>query len=142
MHTVGEIAQALGALAHGDLSLKISAVNSPAKALPTELALGMDPSYQDDLCASAANAAIVWPDADWQAMGFKAAIIAPRSRYTLSGVTYVFEKKPQIEAGIHPTAVIAETAKIGANAAIGPFVVIGAGAVIGDNARIQHLEAN
>ena len=134
--TIDEIAKALGADALGDTSIVVTGVNSPANARSDELALGMDESYAEALTQSKAETAIVWPDADWQAMGFKAVIVAPRSRYTLSGVTYVFEKKPEIEPGVHPTAIIDETAKIGANAAIGPFVVIGANVVIGDNARI------
>ena len=136
MYKIDEIAKALGAEAFGDLSLEIFAVNAPEKAGANELALGMDPSYEEALLASNARAAIVWPDADWEAMGFKAAIIAPRSRYTLSGVTHLFEKKPVIEAGIHPTAIIADTAQIGKNPAIGAFVVIGENVHIGDNARI------
>ncbi len=135
--TVKQIAKALGADAFGDLSLQISAVQTPAKADVSELALAMDPSYEQALRDSNAQAAIVWPDADWQGMGLKAAIIAPRSRYILSGVTYLFENKPETEAGIHSTAVIARDATIGEDAAIGAFVIIGAGVTIGDNARIM-----
>ena len=135
--TVEQIAKALGAEAFGDLSIQISAVQAPAKAGRDELALAMDPSYAEALDQGDAIAAIVWPDADWQGMGLKAAIVAPRSRYILSGVTYLFEKKPEIEMGIHASAVIADDAVIGENAAIGPFVIIGSGVKIGDNTRIM-----
>ena len=74
MQTVEEIAKALGADAAGDTSLVISGVNTPARAEYDELALGMDPSYEQALKSSKAQAAFVWPDADWQALGFKAAI--------------------------------------------------------------------
>ena len=136
MATIKEIAQALGAEAQGDLTLEIATVNSPSKAGPEELALGMDPSYEGALRASHAKSAIVWPDADWQDMGFAAAIIAPRSRYALSGITHVFEKKPEIALGIDPTAIVDPSAKIGDNAAIGPYVIIGANVEIGNNARL------
>jgi UDP-3-O-[3-hydroxymyristoyl] glucosamine N-acyltransferase len=135
--TVEQIAKALGAQVFGDPSIQISAVQAPAKASPDELALAMDPSYETALGEGNAVAAIVWPDADWQAMGLKAAIIAPRSRYILSGVTYLFEKKPEIDVGIHASAVIADDAVIGENASIGPFVIIGSGVKIGGNARIM-----
>tara|TARA_R110002096_G_scaffold14041_8_gene49227 strand:- start:5947 stop:7065 length:1119 start_codon:yes stop_codon:yes gene_type:complete len=135
--TIADIAQALGAQAYGDVSLTISSVQAPAKAGVGQLALAMDPSYGDALRDSAAQAAIVWPDADWQGMGLKAAIVAPRSRYILSGVTYLFEKMPEIEMGIHPSAIIADDAVIGDGAMIAPFVVIGRGAKIGANARIM-----
>lgn len=135
-YTIKEIADALGAEAAGDLSLEVTAVNEPQSAAQNELALAMEETYAEALENGAARAAILWAGADWEALGLKAAIFAPRSRYVLSGVTHFFEKKIDIAAGIHPSAIIDPTAKIGANPAIGPFVVIGADVVIGDNVRI------
>lgn len=134
--TVEQIATALGAEYLGDGSVPISGVFSPEKAQSDQIALAMDPSYASALMKSNALAAIIWPDADWKSFGLKAAIIAPRSRYILSGVSYVFEKKPIVALGIHPYAIISDTAKIGKNVAIGPFVTVGDNVVIGDNARI------
>ncbi len=134
--TIDAIAAALGAEAVGDLSLVIDHVQEPQLAGPDALALAMDESYAEALQAGGAEAAVLWAGADWQGLGLKAAIFAPRSRYVLSGVSYVFERKPEIAAGIHPSAVIDPTAVIGENPAIGPFVVIGARAQIGANARI------
>jgi UDP-3-O-[3-hydroxymyristoyl] glucosamine N-acyltransferase len=135
--TIETIAKELGAEAFGDLGLGMSAVQTPANAQGDQLALAMDPSYETALRDGNAQAAIVWPDADWKGMGLKAAIIAPRSRYTLSGVSYLFEKMPEIEMGIHATAIIADDAEIGDGAAIGAFVIIGRGVRIGANARIM-----
>ena len=78
--TIKKIADELGADAFGDLDLVISAVNSPSKAGLGELALAMDPSYENDLISSTANAAIIWSGADWKSLGLIAGIIAPRSR--------------------------------------------------------------
>ena len=86
----------------------------------------MQPAFAADLAQGRARAAILWPGADWQALGLAAAILAPRPRYLLAGVGRVFERPPEIAPGIHPSAVIDPTAEIGAGAAIGPFVVIGA----------------
>ncbi len=135
-YSIAEIAEQLGAEAVGDLSLRIARVQEPQNAQAGDLALAMDPAYGEALQNGGAQAAILWEGADWQALGLKAAIFAPRSRYVLSGVSYVFEQKPEIAAGIHPSAIIDDTAVIGENPAIGPFVVIGAGARIGANARI------
>lgn len=134
--TIKQIADALGAEAVGNTGLMISSVQEPQNAKPDQLALAMEPCYAEPLAAGQAQAAILWDGADWQALGLKAAIFAPRSRYVLSGVTRVFEHAPDIPEGIHPTAVIDPAAKLGRNPSIGPFVVIGAGTVIGDNARI------
>ena len=135
-YTIKEIADALGTEAVGDLSLEIIAMSEPQSANADELALAMEESYSEALQDGAAQAAILWQGADWQALGLKAAIFAPRSRYVLSGVSQFFERKIDIADGIHPTAIIDPTAKIGKNPAIGPFVVIGAGVQLGDNIGI------
>lgn len=135
-YTIQEIADALGAEAAGDLSLAVNAVNEPQSASSDDLALAMEESYAEALQNGAASAAILWAGADWKALGLKAAIFAPRSRYVLSGVTHFFEKKIDIAPGIHPSAIIHPDAKIGENPAIGPFVVIGSDVQIGDDARI------
>ena len=61
-----------------------------------------------------ARAAILWPGADWRALGLAAAILAPRPRYVLAGIGRVFERPPELAPGIHPSAVIDPSATIGA----------------------------
>lgn len=134
--TVQQVAEAIGADYVGNGACNVTRLAEPSSAGPNDLALAMEPTYEVALRGSQARAAIVWPDADWQGMGLEAAIFAPRSRYTLSGVTTVFDTPIEIEAGSHPTALIDPTAQIGTGASIGPFVVIGARVVVGDNARI------
>jgi len=135
-HSVAEIAKAMGAEAEGDLDLRVRGAAEPAAAGPDQLALAMDPKYGEGLKAGAALAAVLWPGADWRALGLKAAIFVTRPRLAMTGITRSFDPGPGIAEGIHPTAVIAPDAKIGAGAAIGPFAVIGARVRIGDGARI------
>lgn len=135
-YSVKDIATALGAKAFGAVELLIDAAAEPATAGPRDLALAMDPKYADGLAQGAARAAIVWPDADWQALGLEAAIVVPRPRYAMSGLTALMDPGPEIEAGVHASAVVHPDAEIGEGAAIGPFVVIGRGAKIGANARV------
>jgi UDP-3-O-[3-hydroxymyristoyl] glucosamine N-acyltransferase len=78
----------------------------------------------------------LWDGADWQALGLKAAIFVPRPRYAMSGLTQLMDAGPEIAPGIHPSAIIDDSAQIRAGAAIGPLVVIGRGVQIGPNARI------
>ncbi len=135
-HTIAQIAKALGAEAAGDLSLQIARAAEPALARLGDLALAMDPKYAEGLGQGAAVAALLWPGADWQALGLKAAIFAPRGRLAMAGLSRILDAGPAIAPGVHAMAVIDPTAVIGAGAAIAPFVVIAAGAVIGPNARI------
>ena len=134
--TVAEIALALGASVAGDGSLRVTRAAEPAAAGPGDLALAMDEKYAAGLAVGKAQVAVLWPGADWQGFGLKAAIFVPRPRFAMAGLSRLFDPGPLIAAGVHPTAVIDPTADIGAGAAIGPFVVVGAGARIGARARI------
>ncbi len=135
-YTIAQIAEALGAEAAGDLSLVIEGASEPASAQVQHLALAMDPKYADGIGKGAALAGLVWQGADWQALGLKAAIFAPRGRLAMAGLSRMLDAGPVIAPGVHPTAVVDPSARIGEGAAIAPFVVIEAGVVIGPNARI------
>lgn len=136
MTTIDDLARALGAEAVGEGGLVVTGAAEPASAGPDDIALAMQPAFAEDLGRGAARAAILWPGADWQALGLEAAILAPRARYLLAGVNRVFERPPELAPGIHPSAVIDPTAEVPADAAIGPFVLVGPRVRIGAGARI------
>ena len=135
-HTIAAIAKAIGAPFEGDGDLRVVGAAEPAMAGPDQLALATNPKYAEGLQLGQARAALLWPGADWRALGLQAAILAPRGRLAMAGLTKVLDPGPAIAAGVHPMTVIDPTAQIGAGAAIGPFVMIGAGAQIGARARI------
>ncbi|MBT8458259.1 MAG: UDP-3-O-(3-hydroxymyristoyl)glucosamine N-acyltransferase, partial [Boseongicola sp.] len=134
--TVSEIASALKAEVFGAGDIAITGASEPASAGPDDLALAMDPKYAEGLSQGSARAAILWDGADWQALGLEAAIVAPRPRYAMSGLTALMDPGPEIAPGVHASAVIDPSAVIGGGAAIGPFVVVGAGVSVGSGARI------
>ena len=135
-HTIRDIALALGAEAEGELDLVVTGAAEPQAAGPDQLALAMDPRYGDGIAKGRARAAVVWPGADWRAMGLKAAIFAPRGRLAMAGLTRLMDPGPDIAPGVHPMAVVHPSATLGSGAAVGPFVVIGAKVAIGPGARI------
>lgn len=135
VHSVKEIAAALRAEAFGAVDLLVNSAAEPASAGPDDLALAMTPAYGAALAQGRARAAVVWPGADWQALGLEAAIIAPRARLAMAGLTQMLDR-PLGDGGISPHAAIDPTAQIGANVTIGAFAVVGADAVIGDNTWI------
>jgi UDP-3-O-[3-hydroxymyristoyl] glucosamine N-acyltransferase len=135
-HTIQEIAVSLGATAVGDTSLTIEKLAEPAQAGPDDLALAMSPKYAASLAEGAAVAAMLWPDADWEALGLKAAILPDRPRYAMSGLTKMMDQGQGFEPGIHPSAIIDPTAKLGADVSVGPFTIIAAGAQIGAGSMI------
>lgn len=137
MVSIADLARALDAKAVGDTRLEVAGAAEPGAAGPDEIALAMQPAFAADLGKGRARAALLWPEADWQGLGLAAAILAPRPRYVLAGVGRIFERPPEIAAGIHPSAAIDPTAEIGPGAAIGAFVLVGARARIGAGARIM-----
>ena len=135
-HTIAEIAAALGVDAFGDTSIAVKGAAEPADARPDELALAMDPAYAEGLAQGAARAAILWPGADWQALGLEAAIAAPRPRLAMAGLTAMLDEGQGTAPGIHPSAVIDPSAEVGPGASVGPLAVIGPRARIGEGAVI------
>jgi len=135
-YSIREIAAALGATAEGNLDLVVTRASEPAMAGPDMLALAMDTKYADGLQKGQARAAILWPGADWRALGLEAALWVPRPRFAMSSLTRLLDPGPQIAAGLHPLSAIDPSAQIGDGAAIGPFVSIGPDVVIGPFARI------
>ena len=94
-HRIGDIAKALGTEAEGDLDLVVTGASEPQAAGPDRLALAMDPRYADGIGKGRARAAVVWPGADWRAMGLKAAIFAPRGRLAMAGLTRLMDRNPR-----------------------------------------------
>ncbi|WP_294610533.1 UDP-3-O-(3-hydroxymyristoyl)glucosamine N-acyltransferase [uncultured Roseovarius sp.] len=130
-YTIQEIATALGAKAFGAVDLEIDGLAEPADAGTRHLALAMKPEYADALGQGAALAAVIWEGADWQALGLKAAIVAPRPRFAMSGLTAMLDPGQGFGAGVHPSAIIDPEAELGEGVSVGPLAVIGKGARIG-----------
>ena len=135
-HSIASIAAAIGAPFEGAGDLMVEGAAEPALATAVQLALAMSPKYAEGLAKGQARAALLWPGADWRALGLHAAIFAPRGRLAMAGLTRTLDAGPAIALGVHAMSVIDPSAQIGAGAAIGPFVSLGAGAVIGKGARI------
>ncbi|TRD23445.1 UDP-3-O-(3-hydroxymyristoyl)glucosamine N-acyltransferase [Palleronia caenipelagi] len=135
-YTISALAKALSARLEGDGSLEITGAAEPAGAGPEDLALAMQPAYAEGLTQGQARVAILWEGADWRALGLEAALFVARPRFAMAHLTARLDAGPEIEPGVHSTAIIHPSAEIGDGAAIGPFVVIGRGVRIGQNARI------
>ena len=118
-YSVEYIASELQAAFFGDGELIIDSVAEPANAGPRNLALALSPAYAADLAKGQAQVAVLWPGADWQALGLKAAIIAPRGRLAMARLTGLMDAGPDWPWDIHPTALIDPTAQIDACVTIG-----------------------
>jgi UDP-3-O-[3-hydroxymyristoyl] glucosamine N-acyltransferase len=99
--TVAALARALGAAVEGDGSIEVDGATEPAEAGPRDLALALSPRWAEALARGAARAALVWPGADWRALGLEAAIVAPRGRLALARLTQALDAADEA-AGVHP----------------------------------------
>lgn len=143
-YTIDEIAQALGMTAEGALQLEVDGLAEPAEATARHLAMAMKPEFAEQLSKGGAKAAVLWDGADWQSLGLEAALLAPRPRYAMSSLTAMFDPGQGWDSGIHPSAIIHETAVLGEGVCVGPLTIIGAaaeigaGTVIGPQCHVGH----
>ena len=135
-YSIQKIADAVGASAAGDLSIVVSGAAEPEGAASDQIAMAMSPKYTDGLERGQAKVAMMWEGADWRSFGLEAAILVPRPRFAMSGLTALMDLGQGLEAGLHQTAVVDPTARIGENVSIGAFTVIGAGVEIGSGCQI------
>ncbi len=135
-YKISEIASSIGAQSAGETQMQVTAPREPRLAGRDDLALAMDPSYQEALEQSEAQAAVLWTGADWQGLGLRAAIFVDRPRFAMSGLTGFFDPNRPFIAGSAAQIVIDPSAEIAKDAQIGAFVTIGRGAKIGPGAKI------
>ncbi len=64
-------------------------------------------------------------------------LVVPNVWIAILSLINYFSPPEQPELGIHPTAIIHDSALLGTNVHVGPYAVIGKGAVIGDKTRIE-----
>ncbi|HBK09553.1 MAG TPA: UDP-3-O-(3-hydroxymyristoyl)glucosamine N-acyltransferase [Acetobacteraceae bacterium] len=95
--------------------------------------------YLPALAATKAGAVIVHADMRANVPETAVAIIAPDPLVAWARVAELFHPRPPSSPGIHPTAVIAASARIDPTAEIGPLAVIGENVTIGPRGRIGPL---
>lgn len=152
---LGDLAVVAGATLRGDAEVPIIGVATLASAGDGQIAFLANPKYRSQLADSAAAAVIL--DAESAAGWSGPALVAENPYLAYARVAAEFDQRPELPAGIHPSAVIhadatvASTARIAAgvvvnaHAEIGEHVEIGANCVIGDACRIgphTRLAAN
>lgn len=129
---LAEIASVLGAtLENGDPEIEITGVAGIEEASAGHITFVANPKYAAAAKETAASAVIVSEDFPAISTG----MLRSKNPYlAFARAINLFYKAPQYGAGVHPTAVIAPTAKLGANAHVGAYVVVDDNVEIGENA--------
>ncbi len=131
---LGELAQRLGCKLDGDGGIDIKGVGPIENAQAGEISFVANPRYRKYLSDTAAAAVIVGHS---EANVPLPCLRADNPYLSFADAIDVFYTPPPSFIGIHPSAVIAPTARLGANPRVGPYCVIGEGCVLGDNARLD-----
>jgi UDP-3-O-[3-hydroxymyristoyl] glucosamine N-acyltransferase len=150
--SLAELATSVGCELIGDPDAIVSRVESLQNATPESLSFHYS-YYQTSKFASTKAAAVVLRAADVDACPV-AAFISDNPYATYARMAALICPEPGFEAGVHATAVVAESAtiadsahvaalavvgersSIGANTYVGPGTVIGADCVIGSDCRL------
>lgn len=130
---LGHLATQLGCELAGDPDIVICGVSTLDQAEAGELSFLANLKYGPKVKESRASAIL----ASKRLTGIAAAtLISSNPYYDFARALALFYNAPQVPKGIHPTAVIAASARIGENASIGAYAVIGGNVTIGANATI------
>ncbi len=140
VYTLAELARLTATELVGDGSFEVTALASLARATPTNLSFLSNDGRRAELKNSRAGAVVV---SRAVAAEISRGLISADPYRTYAELSVLFDDRGlPFAQGVHPTAVIDETAviaddvSIGPNAVIGRDVVIGAGSVIGPNVTI------
>ncbi|MEQ9003326.1 MAG: UDP-3-O-(3-hydroxymyristoyl)glucosamine N-acyltransferase [Pseudomonadales bacterium] len=134
-YTLGELASRLSARLVGDADIRITGLGSLATAQPGQITHLSSPAYRAQLADTRASAVILgesdlerWPGA---------ALVVARPYLAFARVSQLFERAPELAAGVDAGAYVDPTAELGREVRIGAGVVVGARTRIGDGAWLH-----
>lgn len=135
-YTLGQLAQALGAVLEGDSGRVIRGVAPLETAGPDQISFVTHPRYLLPAKTSRAGAFLVGADVkDLPAPLLRAA--SPQT--ALIALLELFHPAPPLAPGTHPSALVAGDSRVHASASVGAYAVIQPRAVVGARARIFPL---
>lgn len=132
--TLAQLAEILGAELRGDGAKTIYGLATLQDATAEQLSFLANPQYRKQLESTQAGAVLLASD-DAESYSGDCLIVAD-PYLTYAKLSHYFDRTPQSVVGIHPSAVVADSAQVAATASIGPGAVIEAHAVIEDNVSI------
>ena len=131
-YSAAELAARFGLDVRGDGARMVSGVGTLGGAGASELSFLSNSKYTAQLLSTRAGVVVLREEnlADCPAT----ALIARDPYVAYARIAALFERLPAAPAGVHPSAVVAASARVSAGASIGPCCVIEADAVVEDGA--------
>ena len=135
-YRAAEIAELVGGTVQGDGSVLLTGFASAGLAKPGDLTFAENDIYFQR--AEQSPAAGILVDGDFKSAN-KVIIRVPQARIGFAKALNIFFPPPVFQPGIHPSAVIAASAKVDPSAHIGPHCIVGENVKIGPKAVLQGL---
>jgi UDP-3-O-[3-hydroxymyristoyl] glucosamine N-acyltransferase len=132
--TLGELAVRFGCELRGDPDVSIDSVAPIGQAHAGSISFLVNPRLRAQLAETRASAVVL--DAASADKSPVPALIAVNPHATFARIAALMYPRPKNPAGIHPSAVVATSAKVEPSAHVGAFAFIGAGSVVGARADI------
>jgi UDP-3-O-[3-hydroxymyristoyl] glucosamine N-acyltransferase len=141
--SLGELAVRFGCELRGDPDVRVERVGTLANADPHSLAFLANPRYRNQLAETRA-AVVVMSTA--VADDCRAALLLCENPYaTYARIATLLHPAAPLVPGVHPSAIVAASARIEPGAEVGPFTTIGERVTIGTRAFIGphcHLDSD
>jgi UDP-3-O-[3-hydroxymyristoyl] glucosamine N-acyltransferase len=131
--TIKELADFLGCTVEGDGAAHLSGVASPASARAEDLIYVESPRLLDRAATSSAKCVVIAPGLS---LPGKILLRAANPKLAFARAAEWLLPPAPIAKGIHPTALIAQSAKLAPGAAVGPYAVIEDDVLIGAGTEI------
>ena len=125
---LGEIAQRLGAVLHGDADLEIHGLAGMEHARPGQMTFLANPKYANKVKHTQASAILVAQPLTGLPL---ASVVSANPYHDFARALEMFYQPPRPAPGIHPLAFVDPSAVIGPDASIAPFACIGPRVTIG-----------
>lgn len=133
--TVAELAEKIGEQFNGDAETKITAINSLEAAGNGEISFVEDAKFFEQAKNSKASCLIIPETAE---IDFSGALIRTKNpKLAFARIAALLHPPKQRQPEIHPSAIIAESAKIGKDVFIGAFCCVGENSAIGDGTQLR-----
>jgi UDP-3-O-[3-hydroxymyristoyl] glucosamine N-acyltransferase len=136
--TIADIVARLGGECIGDAALIVDRIATLEAATPSSIGFLANPRYRAQLATTKAGCVIVAPAMREEASRRGATIVTADAYlyYARLSQWWVGHVRPNVGAGIHPSAVVDASAVVDGTASIGPLACVGPGASIGAYTRI------
>ena len=130
---LAELASLVEGRVEGDPDRIVEGISTLERAGERDLSF-VTPAYREQVAESRAGALLVGEELAGLERDL---LVAPDPRYALARILELLHPPAATLGGIHPTAVVDESATIDASASVGAFAVVGAGSTVAARATLK-----